>query len=60
MEKVLSIARSWGESSEKLKVKENIESIEQICKKEDSGFEYLSSEQIIAVIQKSGQDKAFK
>jgi superfamily II DNA or RNA helicase len=53
----LSIARSWGETSEKLKVKENIEIIERICKKEDSGFEYLSAEQIIEVIQKTGQDK---
>ncbi len=53
----LSISRSWGENSEKLKVKENIDIIERICKKEDFGFEYLSPEQIIAVIQLTGQDK---
>jgi hypothetical protein len=53
----LSIARSWGESSEKLKVKENIETIERICKKQDDGFEYLKPEEIIEVILKTGQDK---
>jgi superfamily II DNA or RNA helicase len=53
----LSIARSWGENSEKIKVKENIEIIERICTKEDEGYEYLNSEQIIAVIEKTGKDK---
>jgi superfamily II DNA or RNA helicase len=53
----LSIARSWGEASEKLKVKENIESINRICEKEDSGFEYLSANQIIEVINSTGNDK---
>jgi superfamily II DNA or RNA helicase len=53
----VSIARSWGETSEKLKVKENIEIIERICKKQDEGFEYLKPEQIIEVILKTGQDK---
>lgn len=53
----LSIARSWGESSEKLKVKENIETIDRICTKQDEGFEYLKPEQIIEVILKTGQDK---
>lgn len=50
----LSIARSWGENSEKIKVKENIE---RICNKEDAGFEYLTPEQIITVIEKTGNDK---
>ena len=53
----LSIARSWGENSEKLKVNENIEIIEKICKREDEGFEYLKPDQIIGVIQKTGKDK---
>lgn len=53
----LSVARSWGESSERLKVKENIELIEGICSKQDDGFEYLKPEQIIEVIQKTGKDK---
>jgi len=53
----LSIARSWGENSERIKVKESIENIERICTKEDVGFEYLTPEQIIAVIEKTGNDK---
>ncbi len=53
----LSIARSWGENSEKMKVKENIHNIERICTREDVGFEYLTPEQIIAVIEKTGNDK---
>jgi superfamily II DNA or RNA helicase len=53
----LSIARSWGESSERLKVKENIELIERICNKQDDGFEYLKPDQIIEVIHKTGKNK---
>ncbi len=53
----LSIARSWGETSERMKVKENIEIIERIWKKNDSGFEYLSPDQIIEVIYANGKDK---
>src|SRR5690554_5806089 len=53
----LSIARSWGENSERIKVKNNIDIIERICKKEDEGFDYLHPEQIIAVIKKTGNDK---
>jgi len=53
----LSIARSWGELSEKLKIEENIKSIDGICRKEDSAFEYLNADQIIEVIHKTGQDK---
>lgn len=53
----LSIARSWGESSERLKVKENNELINKVCNKEDIGFEYLNADQIIAVIEKTGKDK---
>ncbi len=53
----LSIARSWGESSERLKVKENNELINKVCNKEDIGFEYLNADQIIAVIEKTGRDK---
>tara|TARA_R110002050_G_scaffold254172_2_gene392626 strand:+ start:1502 stop:3715 length:2214 start_codon:yes stop_codon:yes gene_type:complete len=53
----LTISRSWGERTEKLKIKENIESIDRICKKEDSGFEYLKSDQIIEVIKSTGKDK---
>lgn len=53
----LSIARSWGETSERLKVKENIELIEKIWNKDDSGFEYLSPDQIIEVIYSTGKDK---
>lgn len=53
----LSIARSWGENPERIKVKENTEIIEKICQKEDEGFEYLNPEQIIAVIEKTGNDK---
>lgn len=53
----LSVARSWGEESEKLKVKENLISIDRICKKEDSSYLYLSTDQIIEVIQKTGVDR---
>ena len=53
----LSIARSWGEISERLKIKENIETIERICNKEDEGFEYLKPDQIIGIIQKTGKDR---
>ena len=53
----LSIARSWGEKSELLKVAENLEIIDRICEKKDIGYEYLGPEQIIAVIEKTGKDK---
>lgn len=53
----LAIARSWGENSEKLKLEENIASIDRICKKEDLGFEYLQSNQIIEIINKTGHDR---
>lgn len=53
----ISVSRSWGEPSEQLRIEENIKSIDKICKKEDSGFEYLLPEQIIEVINKTGQDK---
>lgn len=53
----LSISRSWGETSEQLRVKENIEQIDKIWKKDDSGFEYLSADQIIEVIYSTGKDK---
>lgn len=53
----LSIARSWGEESERLKIQENVLTIDRICKKEDDSFEYLNNEQIIAAINTSGQDK---
>lgn len=53
----LGIARSWGEFSEKLKIQENALSIDRICKKEDSSFEYLSADQITEVIVTKGQDK---
>jgi hypothetical protein len=36
----LGIARSWGEHSEKLKIQENALSIDRICKKEDTSFEW--------------------
>ena len=53
----LSIARSWGENSERLKIVENLNVIEKICNKEDTGFEYLNPEQIVAIIEKTGKDK---
>ena len=53
----LGIARSWGEESEKLKIQENLLSIDRICRKEDDSFEYLISEQIIEAINTHGQDK---
>lgn len=53
----LSIARSWGDSSEKIRIKENVESIDRICSKEDEGFQYLKPEQVITVINSTGQDK---
>jgi superfamily II DNA or RNA helicase len=53
----LSIARSWGENSEKIKVKDNTKIIEKICSKEDEGFVYLNPDQIIAVIEENGKDK---
>ncbi|MGQ7868959.1 DEAD/DEAH box helicase family protein [Sunxiuqinia sp. sy24] len=53
----IAIARSWGERSEKLKLQENISSIDRICKKEDPGFEYLHSNQIIEIINRTGQDR---
>ena len=53
----LSISRSWGETSEKLKILENISSIDKICKKEDTGFEYLVPDQIIEIINETGKDK---
>lgn len=53
----LGIARSWGEISERLKIQENIESIDRICKKEDESFKYLSADQITEVIFTNGQDK---
>jgi phosphatidylserine/phosphatidylglycerophosphate/cardiolipin synthase-like enzyme len=53
----LTVARSWGENSERLKVKENIELIERICNRQDEGFEYLKPDQIVEVIQKTGKDK---
>ncbi|MBN2746819.1 MAG: DEAD/DEAH box helicase family protein [Bacteroidales bacterium] len=53
----LSIARSWGDPTEKIKVEENIKSIDRICNKEDEGFTYLKPEQIIEVIHRTGQDK---
>ena len=39
----LSIARSWGEESERLKINENIQTIGSICSKEDPAFEYLKA-----------------
>ncbi|MDA3905213.1 MAG: DEAD/DEAH box helicase family protein [Bacteroidales bacterium] len=53
----LGIARSWGEESERLKIEDNLISIDAICKKEDESFEYLKSNQIIEVIAKTGIDK---
>jgi superfamily II DNA or RNA helicase len=53
----LSIARSWGENSERIKVIEKNELIEKICNKKDDGFEYLNADQIITVIEKTGKDK---
>lgn len=53
----LSIARSWGEISERMKVKENIEIIQKIWEGNDIGFEYLSPDQIIEVIYANGKDK---
>lgn len=53
----MSIARSWGEESEKLKIKENVLTIDGICKKEDDFFEYLNNEQIITAINTNGGDK---
>lgn len=51
------IARSWGEPSEKLRIQENINSIDCICKKIDTSFEYLSIDQITEVIFTRGKDK---
>lgn len=53
----LSVVRSWGENSERIKVSEKNELIEKICNKNDDGFEYLNADQIIAVIEKTGKDK---
>ena len=53
----LSIARSWGEESEKFKIQDNLLSIHKICKKEDESFEYLLTNQIVEVIKTNGQDK---
>jgi superfamily II DNA or RNA helicase len=53
----LGIARSWGEHSEKIKIQENALSIDRICKKEDTSFEYLLADQIIEVILTKGQDR---
>ena len=53
----LSIARSWGEHSEKLKIQENALSIDRICKKEDTLFDYLSADQITEVIFTKSKDK---
>lgn len=53
----LSIARSWGDPTEQIKVKENLKLIRQICDKENEGFEYLTGNQIIEVINQMGQDK---
>lgn len=52
-----SIARSWGETSERLKLIENIEIIERIWSKVDSGIEYLSPDQITEIINSTGKDK---
>lgn len=53
----LGIARSWGEHSEKLKIQENALSIDRICKKADTSFEYLSADQITEVIFTKSKDK---
>ena len=53
----LSVARSWGEISEKIKIRESSINIEGICNKEDEGFEYLKPDQIIEIIEKTGKDK---
>lgn len=53
----LTIARSWGEPSERLKLQENILTIDRICKKEDAGFEYLKPDQIIEIINATGKDR---
>jgi hypothetical protein len=53
----LTIARSWGEESERLKIQENNSAIDSICKKEDFAFEYLVADQIIEVINSTGKDK---
>lgn len=53
----LSVARSWGEHSERLKIEEIAKNIEGICSKEDDGFEYLKPDQIIEIIEKTGKDK---
>lgn len=53
----LSIARSWGEESERLKINENIQTIRSIWSKEDPAFEYINSDQITEVIQLTGTDK---
>jgi superfamily II DNA or RNA helicase len=53
----LTISRSWGEESERLKIQENNSAIDSICKKEDLAFEYLVADQIIEVINSTGKDK---
>lgn len=53
----IGIARSWGEESERMKIQENLLSIDRICKKEDDSFEYLMSDQIMEAINTHGRDK---
>lgn len=53
----LEIKRSWGSKEEKLKIKNEIEKLENIFTEKDDGHEYLTHDQVEAVIYRKGLDK---
>ena len=53
----LEVKRSWGSESEVLRIKKEIKKINNIFTEIDTSHEYLSPDQVIAVIHSQGQDK---
>lgn len=53
----LEVKRSWGSESEVLRIKKEIKKINNIFAEIDTSHEYLSPDQVIAVIHSQGQDK---
>jgi len=53
----LEVKRSWGSPEEQLKIQNEIEKLENIFSERDDGHEYLTLNQIEAVIYSKGLDK---
>ncbi len=52
----LSIFRSWGNNIEKIRIKKNQKEFDSIYNKTNKSYEYLATDDIIEVINKTGQD----